>query len=77
MQETEMPTQSQAPQQNLLTREQAAAYLGLKPQTLASWAAFGRHDLPYYKIGSRAMYRRADLDDWLERRRITCAAEAE
>ncbi|WP_363154663.1 hypothetical protein [Thiobacillus sp.] len=30
--------------------------------------------MPYYKIGSRVRYARADLDAWLQSRRIGSAA---
>ncbi len=46
----------------LLSRERAAAYLGIKPQTLAVWACTHRYNLPYVKIGRRVMYRRSDLE---------------
>jgi excisionase family DNA binding protein len=52
----------------LLTREQAAEYLGMKPQTLAVWATTHRYDLPMIRVGSRVRYRRSDLDKWLESR---------
>jgi len=55
----------------LLTREQAAEYLGLKPQTLSTWAVTGRYGLPYLKIGKLVRYRLADLDAFLERRTVT------
>lgn len=53
----------------LLCRKRAAAYLGVTPKTLAQWASTGRYNLPYFKIGSRAMYRRSDLDAFIEGRR--------
>jgi excisionase family DNA binding protein len=56
---------------NLLTRAQAAEYLGLKEQTLAVWAATGRHNLTFVKIGGRVRYLRADLDAWIESRAST------
>ncbi|MFO0868447.1 MAG: hypothetical protein U0935_05820 [Pirellulales bacterium] len=34
----------------LLTREQAAEYLGIKPQALAVWATTRRYDLPFIKV---------------------------
>lgn len=46
----------------LLDRQEAAAYLRLKPQTLANWAVTRAHNLAYVKIGRRVMYRLADLD---------------
>ncbi|HUT89811.1 MAG TPA: helix-turn-helix domain-containing protein [Thermoguttaceae bacterium] len=55
----------------LLSRDDAAAYLGIHTQTLALWASCGRYDLPFAKIGRRAMYRKADLDEFIERRTAT------
>lgn len=49
----------------LLSRPEAARYLGVKPQTLASWASTKRVSIPYLKVGRRVLYRLADLDDWL------------
>ncbi len=54
----------------LLTREEAAAYLGLRPQTLAIWAMNGRYGLPHIKVGRLCKYRRTDLDKFLERRTV-------
>ncbi len=55
----------------LLTREEAAAYLGLRPQTLAVWFCRGQYDLPVLKVGRAVRYRRSDLDAWLESRVAT------
>lgn len=52
----------------LLSRNEAAAFLGLHPGTLCVWASTGRHALPFIKVGRRAMYRREDLDKWLNAR---------
>lgn len=49
----------------LLTRQQAADYLQVAPQTLAVWATAKRYHLPYIKVGSRVRYRRDDLDKFL------------
>ncbi len=54
----------------LLSREEAAAYLGLRPQTLACWAITGRYSLPFIKCGRLCKYRRTDLDKFLERRTV-------
>lgn len=58
----------------LFKREDAAAYLDLKPQTLAKWAMTGRYDLPFIRVGHSVRYRRSDLDRWLESRRGTSSA---
>ena len=54
-----------------MTRKEAAAYVGLRPQTLAAWASRGTHDLPYYRPGGAVRYRQSDLDRWLAARRRT------
>ncbi len=53
----------------LLSRKQAAEILGVKPQTLASWACLGRYDLPFVRIGSRVKYRLGDVVDFIEENR--------
>jgi predicted DNA-binding transcriptional regulator AlpA len=47
------------------TQEQAAAFLGLKPSTLASWRHQGRGP-KYLKIGRSCFYRDSDLEAWLD-----------
>jgi len=55
----------------LLNRKEAADYLGLKPQTLATWQCVGRYGLPVVKIGRRAVrYRLDDLERWLAARTV-------
>jgi excisionase family DNA binding protein len=54
-----------------MTRNEAAEYLRLKTNTLARWATEGRNDLPYFKAGNRVLYRKSDLDAWLESGRRT------
>lgn len=50
----------------LVSREDAAASLGVRPQTLACWASNGRYHLPYVKIGRRVMYRLSDIEAFIE-----------
>ena len=52
----------------LLNREEAAKFLGLKPATLACWASTKRYQLPMVKVGRAVRYRLADLERWLESR---------
>ena len=40
----------------LLSRVEAAEYLGVKPNTLAVWASTNRYDLPVVKVGRLAKY---------------------
>ncbi|MBS2005759.1 MAG: helix-turn-helix domain-containing protein [Cyanobacteria bacterium SZAS TMP-1] len=49
----------------LLSRADAAAYLGVAKQTLAIWACTKRYDLPYVKVGRLVKYRKADLDQFI------------
>ena len=53
-----------------LTTHQLAAQLGITPQTLRRWRMDGRGPR-YARLGgprSMAVYREADVDDWLESR---------
>lgn len=50
----------------LLCRKDAARYLGIATQSLAQWAVSRRYDLPYISIGRKAMYRKTDLDAFIE-----------
>jgi hypothetical protein len=57
---------------NLLTRKQAAEYLGLSPITLARWAILG-HGPRYSRSGEqrgRCWYRIEDLDRWVRDRQV-------
>ena len=59
----------------LLTRDEAAEYLGIAPQTLAVWAVTGRYNLPFVKIGRCARYKKIDLDKFIERRTVGATQE--
>ena len=63
--------------QTLLTRAEAAAYLGLKEQTLATWASNKRYGLKYIKAGRCVRYRVADLEAFLDARTVGATADAE
>ena len=54
------------PLEQCMDRQAAARYLAVAPATLASWAVSGRHRIPFTRYGKRCMYRRADLDTFLE-----------
>ncbi len=55
---------------DLLTRKEAAHYLGVTEQTLAVWASVKRYNLPYSKIGRLVKYKKAHLDAFIENRMI-------
>ena len=62
------PTTS--PLAEMLPRDEAAAYIGVQPSTLAYWRHVGRYrdELPCARIGAKCFYRIADLDRWLAAR---------
>jgi len=47
------------------TQEEAAAFLGLKPSTLAAWRHQGRGPR-YLKIGRSCFYLESDIEAWLD-----------
>jgi hypothetical protein len=51
----------------LLDRKSAAKYLSVSPGTLAVWDCTKRYDLKPLKVGRAVRYRRAYLDQFLER----------
>lgn len=55
---------------DLLTAENLAARLGLSRQSLAVWRLNGSGP-PFYKAGSRVLYRVCDVEEWLKARRRT------
>lgn len=61
----------------LLTPEQAAARMGLRPQTLAVWRTTGRYGLPYIRAGRLIRYRPEDIDAFLDGRRQTHTGQVE
>ena len=48
----------------ILTLEEVALYLRLKPQTIYKWAQEGR--IPAAKLGKEWRFRRAVIDRWLD-----------
>ncbi|HRZ07459.1 MAG TPA: helix-turn-helix domain-containing protein [Candidatus Competibacteraceae bacterium] len=52
----------------------AAAYLGLSIKSLAIMRSLGTGPA-FFKLGGRCFYRRADLDSWVESRRVTSTAQ--
>ena len=61
----------------LLTRDQAAEFLGVQVQTLASWACSGRYSLPFLKVGRCVRYRVSDLEKFLADRTVTSTGQLE
>lgn len=56
---------------NLLTNAQAAAYLGLKPNTLEVWRCSQKKPaIPYCKVGRLVRYTEDDLAEYIAGQRI-------
>lgn len=60
----------------LLPRDEAAEYLGIKPQTLALWHSTGRYALPVVKVGRSVRYRLSDLEAFIAARTVSHAGAA-
>lgn len=70
-----MPTSPAQHHEPALNTEQAAAFLGLQPNTIVWWR--WRGDGPcFYKVGRRVVYRPEDLRRWLAERRRTSTSDA-
>jgi excisionase family DNA binding protein len=55
----------------LLTQDEAAERLGVKPTTLAVWRTSKRYDLPYCKIGRNVRYKLADVEAFIEQNTVS------
>lgn len=51
--------------QKLLSRKEAAKYLGCTAGTLAIWKCTKRYSLPYVRIGRNIRYKLSDLIDFI------------
>ncbi|MDD7522158.1 helix-turn-helix domain-containing protein [Butyribacter sp.] len=50
-------------QDNYISVDEAAQYLGIKPVTLRSWIK--KTDIPTRKIGKQWKFKRSELDEWV------------
>jgi predicted DNA-binding transcriptional regulator AlpA len=57
------------PDERLLNQESAAALIGVKPPTLASWRHLGKGP-PYIKVGRSAFYKAAEIERWLNEQAV-------
>lgn len=55
---------------SLLTRKEAADFLGVREITLAQWKSTNRYSLPVVKVGKLAKYRYGDLVEFVNRRTV-------
>ena len=51
--------------------EAAANYLGIKAATLRKWRCTKKENISYIKIGSKVFYKKSDLDEYIERCKVT------
>jgi excisionase family DNA binding protein len=58
------------PSDPLLSRSEAATYIGVAVQTLACWQSTGRYRIPIVKVGRLVRYRRSTMDAFLQKRTI-------
>ena len=54
----------------LLTEKEAAAYLGIEPQTLCAWRTTQRYNLRFIKVGRLVRYKAKDVAEFIERQTI-------
>jgi len=55
---------------SLLTPYETSERLHVTPETLAVWRCTGRYDLPFVKVGSKVFYEAADIDTFIESRKV-------
>ncbi|MHB1287520.1 MAG: helix-turn-helix domain-containing protein [Leptospirales bacterium] len=53
----------------LLNSEQAASFLGVRPQTLACWRLYGKGP-SFAKIGRLVKYDKRKLEEWVTRNTV-------
>lgn len=58
----EQPIESN--QDNYISIDEAAQYLGIKPVTLRNWIK--KTDIPTRKIGKQWKFKRSELDEWVD-----------
>ena len=59
--------------ERLLSRQEAAALLGVPRRTLDEWA-YRSAGPPFFKVGKYCRYRESDLVTWLQARRVEPSA---
>jgi excisionase family DNA binding protein len=63
-------------QNKLLSRTEAANFLGISKATLEVWASTKRYNLPLVKVGRLAKYRLSDLEAFINKRTLNSGEEA-
>lgn len=60
----EVPPMRDGVTADYVTRRELCAILGLSYSTVSKWATYGNGP-PYFNIGKKVFYRRADVEAWL------------
>ena len=60
----------------LLSTKEAAKYIHMSESWLHKKAIYG-NGMPFIKAGNKRIYKKSDLDEWLEKRLVTSASEYE
>jgi len=56
------------PDDPLITKQDVLRYLTISQQTL--YRLMKKRAFPFYKVGRRVLFRKADVDAWLEKYRV-------
>ena len=51
---------------NYISLDEAAEYLGIKPVTLRSWIRDSKNEVPAHKIGRFWKFKRTEIDAWVQ-----------
>ena len=51
---------------NYISLDDAAEYLGIKPVTLRSWIRDSKNEVPAHKIGRFWKFKRTEIDAWVQ-----------
>lgn len=58
-------------QDQLLSPAETAEYLKTTVGTLAVWRTTGNPAIPFIKIGRKVLYKKKDVDKWLDSKTVT------
>ena len=59
---------------NYLTMKEAAEYIGTTPNYLYKLAG-QEHRIPFYKPGRKCLFKKEELDDYVQKSRVATSAE--
>lgn len=51
---------------NYISLDETAKYLGIKPVTLRSWIRNPNNEVPAHKIGRFWKFKRSEIDEWVQ-----------